>query len=57
MKHLDGNALPHQISLAPIRMINNNEKKIILYDIEQCQWKREEVKAKNLENSENLKSN
>ena len=55
-KKLEGNALPHLIDLAPIRMINNNEKKIILYDIEQCQWKREEIKKKNLENMESLKN-
>ena len=55
-KHMDGNALPHRISLAPIRMINNNERKIIMYDISECVWRREEVKAKNLENMESLKN-
>ena len=44
------------MDLAPIRMINDNERKVIIYDIPKCLWKRDEMREKNLENSDDLKS-
>ena len=41
--------------LNPIRMINHNERKIIVFDIEGCTDEREEVKKKNRENLQILK--
>ena len=52
---LDDSALPDYMMLAPIRMINNNERKIILFDLEGCKEKREEVKKKNRESLQILK--
>ena len=40
--------------IAPVRMINNNEKKITVYDIEPCTFKRDEIKKKNSETLESL---
>jgi hypothetical protein len=40
--------------LAPVRMINNNERKITLYDIEPCTKKRDEIKKKHSETLESL---
>jgi hypothetical protein len=36
-------------------MINDNERKIIIYDIEKCLWKRDEMRKINYENSPELK--
>ena len=47
-------ALPNSMMIAPVRMINNNEKKIIIYDIEPCTLKRDEIKKKNSETLESL---
>ena len=43
------------MSLAPIRMINNNERKIIIYDIEQCKFRRTEMREENYKNVPTLK--
>ena len=48
-------SLPGKMALAPIRMINDNERKIIIYDIEKCLWKRDEMRKINYENSPELK--
>ena len=51
---LNLSALPHSMMLAPVRMINNNERKITLYDIEPCTKKRDEIKKKHSETLESL---
>ena len=50
IKNLNRSALPHRMMLAPIKMINDKERKILVYDIEGCTDKRDEVKKKNREN-------
>ena len=55
LKNLSNSALPGQMSLAPIRMINNNERKIIIYDIEQCKFRRTEMREENYKNVPTLK--
>ena len=52
---LGNDALPYKMMLAPIRMINHNERKIIVFDIEGCTEEREEVKKKNRESLQILK--
>lgn len=47
-------ALPNQISLAPIRMINDNERKAIIYDIPKCLFRRDEMREKNFANLKSL---
>ena len=55
LEKLELNSLPEKISVVPIRMINDNERKIIIYDIPECLWKRDEMRKINLEKSEDLK--
>ena len=55
LEKLENNSLPEKISVVPIRMINDNERKIIIYDIPECLWKRDEMRKINLEKSEDLK--
>ena len=43
---IKGYAMPNLMTLIPVRMINDNEKKITLYDIGECQKKRDEIKKK-----------
>ena len=57
MNELGESALPNYMSLAPVRMINHCERKIILYDIPQCTFRREEWKKKNYEKYDSLKNN
>ena len=51
---LGKNALPNSMTIAPIRMINSNEKKIRLYDTGPCKNKVEEIKEKNSKNIKTL---
>jgi hypothetical protein len=44
---IKGKAMPNLMTLIPIRMINENEKKIAIYDIGECGKKRDEIKEKN----------
>ena len=44
---IKGYAMPNLMTLIPVRMINNNEKKITIYDIGECEKKRDEIKEKN----------
>ena len=53
---LNHSALPNSMVLPPIRMINLNERKIILYDIKPCTIKREEIKDKNNANLDSIKN-
>lgn len=52
---LGNNSLPDYMMLAPIRTINNNERKIIIFDIPWCIEEREEIKKKNRESLQILK--
>ena len=54
IKLLNNSALPYSMILAPIRMINNNERKITLYDIEGCTDERDAIKKKNSETLQSL---
>ena len=54
IKNLNLNALPHLITLVPVRIINNNDRKIKVYDLYQCVDEREEVKAENWKNLKEL---
>ena len=49
-------ALPNQMSLAPIRMINDNERKAIIYDIPKCLFRRDEMREKNFANLQSLQN-
>ena len=49
IENLNLSALPNNMILAPIRMLNNNERKITLYDIEPCTIVRDNIKKKNSE--------
>ena len=48
-EQLGDQALPDYMTLAPIRMINHLEKKIIIYDIPKCLFRRDEWRQKNIE--------
>ena len=56
LEALGVNALPHKISLAPVRMISPLEKKIIIYDIPQCLFRRDEMRKKNEKEKDSLKN-
>ena len=47
IEKIKGYALPNLMTLVPVRMINNNEKKITIYDIGECEEKRDQIKEKN----------
>lgn len=51
---LNGSALPNSMIIAPVRMINNNERKITIYDIEGCTEKRDAIKKNNSETLDSL---
>ena len=55
IKKLNRSALPYSMMLAPIRMININERKIILYDIDPCTKVRDEIKEKHESTFETIK--
>lgn len=46
---LGNNALPYQMTLAPVRMINDNDREMNVYDLEECLEERDDVKKKNAE--------
>ena len=54
IQKLNLSALPNNMIIAPVRMINNNERKIILYDIEPCTLVRDEIKTKHSKKIESL---
>jgi hypothetical protein len=56
IKNLNRSALPYSMVLAPVRMINNNEAKITLYDIPPCTKKRDEIKTKHSQTIDTLKN-
>ena len=56
MNNLGENALPNCMSLAPVRMISHSEKKIILYDIPKCLFRRDEYRDINYKNIDTMKN-
>ena len=47
IEELGDNALPYAMTLAPVRMLNDLDKKIFVYNIGECQVKRNEIFKKN----------
>ena len=47
ISELKNSSLPNNITLIPIRMISDNDKKMIIFDIPPCNKKRDEIKKKN----------
>ena len=54
INNLNLSSLPNSMILAPVRMINNNERKITLYDIEGCTDERDAIKKKHSESIPSL---
>ena len=46
---LGDSALPYQMTLAPVRMVNDNDRKMRVYDIQECVEERDDIKKKNAE--------
>ena len=44
------------MTIAPVRMVSNNDRKMNVYDIEECKDERDEIKLKNIENSPELQN-
>ena len=55
IERLNGKALPEYMMITPVKMINHNERKIIIFDIPGCTEEREEVKKKNRESLQIIK--
>ena len=49
IKNLKGSALPYQMTLAPVRMVNDNDKKMNVYDLTECEEERDQIKKENRE--------
>lgn len=49
IKELNKSALPYQMTLAPVRMVNYEEKKLNVYDLEDCIEERDDIKKNNRE--------
>jgi hypothetical protein len=49
ISNLSNSALPYQMTLAPVRMVNDNDRKMNVFDIEGCVEKRDDIKKKNAE--------
>ena len=49
LRNMKGYAMPNLMTLIPVRMINDNERKITLYDIGECEEIRDNIKNKNRE--------
>ena len=50
IEKLDDSALPNRMNLPPIRMINDNERKMVVYDLKECDEEREMIKEQNAKN-------
>ena len=46
---LGNSALPYRMTLAPVRMVNDNDRKMNVYDIQECVEERDDIKKKNAE--------
>jgi hypothetical protein len=42
-------ALPHKMTLAPVRMVNYNDRKMNVYDLPECTEERDQIKKENRE--------
>ena len=51
IESLNNAALPYRMTLAPVRMVNDNDRKMNVYDIEECKEERDEIKQNNIDNS------
>ena len=49
IEDLKGSALPYRMTLAPIRMTDDNDKKMNVYDLKECVEERDQVKKENRE--------
>ena len=49
IKNLKGSALPYKMTIAPVRMVNDNDKKMNVYDLRECTEEREQIKKENRE--------
>ena len=49
IKNLNGAALPNKMTLAPVRMVNDNDKKMNVYDLTECTEERDQIKKENRE--------
>ena len=49
IKDLGSYALPYQMTLAPVRMLNDNDRRMNVYDLEECVEERDDIKKKNAE--------
>ena len=49
IENLNGSALPYRMTLAPIRMTDDNDKKMNVYDLKECVEERDQVKKENRE--------
>ena len=49
-------ALPYRMTLAPIRMANDNDRKMNIFGIEKCEKERDKIRQKNIDNSPELKN-
>ena len=49
INNLGNNALPHLMTLAPVRMVNVNDRKMNVYDISECTEERDQTKEINSE--------
>ena len=56
MNKLGEKALPNCMTVAPVRMITHSEKKIILYDIPKCLFRRDEYRDINYKNLDTMKN-
>ena len=44
------------MTLAPIRMANDNDRKMNIFGIEKCEKERDKIRQKNIDNSPELKN-
>ena len=49
IKDLNKAALPYQMTIAPVRMVNDNDKKMNVYDLKDCTEERDDIKKQNRE--------
>ena len=49
IKNLQGSALPYKMTIAPVRMVNDNDKKMNVYDLRECTEERDQIKKENRE--------
>ena len=55
IENLGNSALPNYMILAPIRMINDNDRKINVFDIKECAKERDDIRKENIEKLDIIK--